>query len=241
MPHHDPDDPTLAAYDAMGAAYADKSASSLYNAYYERPAMITLLPPLDGRRILEAGCGGGALARYLVASGAHVTGVDASPALIQVARQRVPDGDFRVADLRQPLDFVPDASLDLIVSALVLHYIEDWTPVFAEFARMLKPGGHVVFSTHHPHADWRWFDRPNYFVREQYEDTWTLDGQAHQVRFYHRTLDEMFGVFRATGFGVDVLREPQPVAEAEAIDPDAFQRLSTTPHFILFRLKRDPR
>jgi SAM-dependent methyltransferase len=130
------------------------------------------------------------------------------------------------------------ASMDVIVASLILHYIPDWLPVFHEFDRVLIDGGEIVISTHHPHADWHWHDRPNYFTTELYEASWTIEGEAYPINYYHRPLTDMFTVFHASGFYVDTLCEPFPLSEAKPINPDAYRRLTTRPHFLFLRLKK---
>jgi SAM-dependent methyltransferase len=67
--------------------------------------------------------------------------------LLAHARQRVPDGEFHVAELdRLPL---PDDSADVIVCALALVHVPRLQPVLAEFARVLRPGGDLVISDVH--------------------------------------------------------------------------------------------
>ncbi|MGI9008415.1 MAG: class I SAM-dependent methyltransferase [Streptosporangiaceae bacterium] len=79
--------------------------------------------------------------------GHRVIGVDSSPDMLAHARQRVPEGDFRLAELdRLPL---PDDSVDVIVCALALVHVPRLDPVLAEFARVLRPGGDLVISDIH--------------------------------------------------------------------------------------------
>ena len=110
-----------------------------------------------------------------------MTAIDASAAMIGHARQRsAPPAlhelasrvEFRVADLEQPLSFVRDGTFDGIVAALVLHYLRDWGPTLAEFRRMLKPNGWLLFSTHHPAAEAIRLDTPRYLDIELVEDHW---------------------------------------------------------------------
>ena len=76
---------------------------------------------------------------------------DISPEMAKLARRRIGDrATVLVADLGEPLSFAQDASFDLVVGSLVLHYLRDWTPVLSEFRRVLTGDGVVVFSTHHP-------------------------------------------------------------------------------------------
>src|SRR5918999_3200494 len=69
------------------------------------PHLLDLLGDVSDRVVLDAGCGEGYLARILAARGARVTGIDLSPRLIDLARQKESDGviTYHVADLSEPL------------------------------------------------------------------------------------------------------------------------------------------
>jgi len=224
-------------YDDMAELYPQKTESSLYNALYERPATKAIMPDVKDKKVLDAGCGGGSLTEWLVAQGADVIACDISEEMVKYTKKRLGNkAQVLVTDLSKPLGFIPDDSIDVIVSSLVLHYISNWLNVFTEFSRILKKNGYVVFSAHHPHADWRWFDKTNYFKKELYNDSWTINGKLYPVSYYHRTLASMFAIFRRTGFFVDILLEPLPQKEAKEKDPEAYERLLINPHFIFFRL-----
>ncbi len=187
-------------YDDMAELYALKNESSLHNALYERPATKAIMPDIKGKKVFDAGCGTGNLTEWLVAQGADVIACDISDEMVKYTKKRLGDrAQVRVADLGKPLDFIKDNSIDVIVSSLVLHYIRNWLNVFTEFSRILKKNGYVVFSTHHPHADWHWFNKPNYFKKELYSESWIINGKPYPVSFYHRTLASMFAIFRKTG------------------------------------------
>ena len=96
---------------------------------------------------LDAACGTGRFAEFLAKRGHRVIGVDSSPDMLAHARRRVPDAEFRLAELdRLPL---PDDSVDVIVCALALVHVPRLHPVLAEFARVLRPGGDLVISDIH--------------------------------------------------------------------------------------------
>ncbi len=227
-------------YDDMGELYTQKNENSVFNNSYERPATISLLPDVLNKSVLDAGCGGGTLTEWLVNQGAKVTAVDVSGKLVSFTKDRVGSkADVRIADLSKPLSFIPNNSIDVIVSSLVLHYIEDWSVTFSEFNRMLKnEGSTIVFSVHHPHADWLWHDRENYFKKEILEETWTIQEKSFQISYYHRTLEEIFEVFVKAGFYVDKLLEPLPSPEIKTKNPRDYFILSTKPRFLFFRLKK---
>lgn len=106
--------------------------------------IIDALPPGDA---LDAACGTGRFAEYLAAGGHRVVGVDSSQDMLARARTRVPSGEFLLGDLHQlPL---PDSSFDLVVSGLALSHVPALAPVMAEFARVLRPGGHLAISDAH--------------------------------------------------------------------------------------------
>jgi SAM-dependent methyltransferase len=94
--------------------------------------------------VVDAACGTGRHSEWLAARGYRVIGVDGSPEMLARARERVPGADFREGRLdRLPL---PDAQADVVVCALALTHVQDLRPVFAEFARVLRPGGDLVIS-----------------------------------------------------------------------------------------------
>jgi ubiquinone/menaquinone biosynthesis C-methylase UbiE len=93
---------------------------------------------------LDAACGTGCHAAHLVERGHAVIGVDISAPMLAVARAKVPAGDFRQGDLRRLP--APDQHVDLVVCALALTHLPELAPVLAEFARVLRPGGHLVIS-----------------------------------------------------------------------------------------------
>ena len=112
-------------YDAFATAYAAQNDTSLLNAWYCRPAMIDLAGDVAGRRVLDAGCGSGPLAAALRERGALVSGFDLSPAMVDLARERLgAAADLAVADLAADLPYA-DGAVDVVVSSLALHYLED--------------------------------------------------------------------------------------------------------------------
>ncbi len=101
--------------------------------------VVALLAPVAGERILDLGCGDGALTAKLVAMGCEVIGVDSSAAQIEAARKL--GLDARVAS-GEDLDF--DGEFDAAFSNAALHWMSDADKVIAGVHRALKPGGRFV-------------------------------------------------------------------------------------------------
>jgi ubiquinone/menaquinone biosynthesis C-methylase UbiE len=227
----------VTSYDDFAEAYDAHNATSPWNARYERPAVLGLVGEVAGLRILDAGCGGGAHAAELVRRGAEVVGLDASASLLAIARDRLgADVQLHHGDLADPLPF-EDGSFDVVLASLVLHYLERWEPTLGELARVLRPGGRIVASTHHPFMDHAASGAEDYFATYGITEQWTMGHVVADVSFWHRPLRAMLDSFAAAGLDVVTIAEPQPDPALEADDPEAFRTLSTSPQFLLFELR----
>ena len=220
--------------------YAGFIDTKPHNAYYERQTTLALLPDVNGLRVFDAGCGPGWYAEWLLDHGAEVVGVDASPKMIAFARQRTGNrADLYLADLSKPLEFAADSAFDLVVSPLVIHYIEDVAALFAEFSRILKPNGLFVFSTGHPFADYGYFKSDDYFATEQVSALWKGFGEepveVTQFRYSLTTLTE--ALWRA-GFVIERLVEPLPNDDFKQADPEHYAELMQFPVFMCVRARK---
>ncbi|MGN2639222.1 class I SAM-dependent methyltransferase [Nocardia takedensis] len=227
-------------YDSFAGEYTAENENNLYNAYYERPAMLDLAGEVSGRRILDAGCGSGPLTMALRERGAIVSGVDSSREMLALARERLgSDTDLRVADLAAPLPFA-DNSFDDVVASLVLHYLRDWGPTLTEVRRVLKPGGRLLVSVDHPFVAYG-FQRlaglePDYSATYTWNFHWTMGEKTAPMSFWVRPLHAMTDAFTAAGFRVSVLSEPQPLPAARDLFPDEYRALATSPAFLFLVL-----
>ena len=227
---------SAAEYDAMASRYVPKNEDGAFNALYERPATFALAGDVQGLRVLEVGCGAGPLTELLVDAGAEVTAVDVSSKMLELAHARLKhNATLLMADISKPLEFAEDRSFDLVVGSLVLHYVERWEPVLLEFRRLLRPGGAVVFSTHHPTMDWE-LAPDDYFATCQVTDRWTMGDRTFDVTFWRRPLTAMTAAIAAAGFLIEQLVEPQPSPELADRDAETYRALATSPRFLFFRL-----
>lgn len=223
------------AYDRLARSY-ERREGNPYCEHLEFPAMEDLLPNVTGTRVLDAGCGHGRYAELLVEQGADVVAVDENAEMIDRARRRIGDrAAVRRADITDPLEFADDGEFDGVISGLSLHYVEDWRVPFTEFARVLRPGGFLVFSAHHPVDEYVAFDAENYFEIERERMTWSVDGEAIEVPFYRRPVAEVVNPLLETGFRLDELVEPTPTAAFEENKPESYEKRVTHPTFLCVR------
>jgi SAM-dependent methyltransferase len=228
---------TREAYDRLAAVWSATTDEGPWNGLLERPALQGLVPaPLTGATVLDAGCGAGAQANWLLDQGADVVAFDISPNMVEEARRRCDGrGRFEVADLSRPLPLEP-GSLDGITCSLALHYIEDWSVPMASFAAALRPGGWAVISLDHPFGPPLKSQRGGYFDQELVSDSWQKGDIEVTQHFWRRPIGDAFGAFADAGFAVDRIAEPQPSAEALRQFPDELSDIVGVPMFIVYRL-----
>ncbi|MEV0481303.1 class I SAM-dependent methyltransferase [Streptomyces sp. NPDC050508] len=185
-------------YDTLGNTMID----------IEQPIVQRILDGLPVGAALDAACGTGRHTAYLHRLGHRVTGCDASPDMLARARERLPDVDLREADLRQlPL---PDDAVDTVVCALALAHVPDLTAVLAEFARVLRPGGHLVISDAHVMVS---------YLRPTLPRRPGPDGRPTLLTEYHRPLSAYLAAALPLGFQVRHCEEPR--RPRHSLDPGA--------------------
>jgi hypothetical protein len=99
---------------------------------------------------------------------------------------------------------------------------------------VLRRGGHLVLSTHHPHEDWRRLGG-SYFAVELVEEVWKGDWD---VRYWRQPLSSSCTEFFEAGFLIERIVEPQPGHDMAALFPATHEKLSKHPSFIMFKLLR---
>jgi SAM-dependent methyltransferase len=118
----------------------------------QEPAQKSMYPPVfdaagvgEGTALLDVGCGAGMAAVIAHERGAKVSGLDAARPAVEIARERVPDADFRVGELEAlPYD---DDSFDVVTGFNSFQYAADPVHALLEARRVGRPGGIVVILT----------------------------------------------------------------------------------------------
>jgi ubiquinone/menaquinone biosynthesis C-methylase UbiE len=228
------------AYDTMGLGFQQHAADSPYNAHYDRPAVLAALGPVTGRQVLDAACGPGLYLRELLERGAEVTAFDASPVMVSLARQQLARqqaaGQVRIdqAALGKPLPY-PGNAFDLVLCALAIHYASDRAAAFAEFCRVLRPGGAAVISTQHPVMDWL-RKGGSYFQATLETDIWHTASGDQPVQFWRESLSGLCTAATDAGFLIEKVIEPVPAETMRERYPEDYEKLSREPGFLILRL-----
>ena len=184
-----------------------------------READARLLGDVRGLDVLEVGCGAAQAGRWLVREGARVTAFDVSFGQLQQARELDARTGIAVARLLQAdAQALPlrDASYDVVCSAFgAVPFVADSAGVMIECARVLRPGGRLVFSVTHP-LRWVFPDDPgsagltvrqSYFDRTPYVEVDDV-GAASYVE-HHRTIGDRVRELVAAGLVLDDIVEPE--------------------------------
>lgn len=219
------DDPDFFA----GYSQLSRSVDGLAGAG-EWPRLQTLLPPLDGARVIDLGCGFGWFCRWAREAGAvQVLGIDVSANMLARAVQDTHDPaiTYRRADLDE-VELAP-GTVDLVYSSLTLHYLRDLPRLVAQIAAALVPGGVFLCSVEHP--TYTAPSHPQWSQREGGGAVWPLDGYLREgprttdwladgVVKQHRTVETYVTTLLAAGLQLTHLVEWGPTDEDLVAHPD---------------------
>lgn len=196
------------------SAEGDRGPAVVYGADLPTETDLRLLGNVEGRRVLDLGCGTGHNAVILARQGAKVIGVDPDAASLAHARERADNAEVKV-ELHQAgladLAFLRSDSVDAAISVFALTTVDDMARVFRQVHRVLKPEAPLIASF--PHPAFAMLDPdgadPLRIVRpyDQSEPVvWDLGGT--EVVDHPRTIGEIFTTLCRSSFGVDQLLEP---------------------------------
>ena len=203
------------------------------------PALEKILVNVQGRTILDLGCGEGRYSRVLKENGALVTGLDPVPQFIERARRLDSESTY-VEGVAESLPFA-DRAFDIVLSYLSIVDIADLAAAALEIGRVLRPEGRLFIATisnvASTTASWVKDEAGNKSYRkvDRYMEHFSLDLEWNGIKIqnYHRPLSYVLGVFLKQGFVLTEFVEPLP---AQA-DPN-YNDERRVPTFQLFSFKR---
>ncbi|HRW19098.1 MAG TPA: DUF480 domain-containing protein [Dermatophilaceae bacterium] len=139
-----------AAYDAVAAAYLEQLGDELDGKPFDRWLLTRVAELAGADPVVDAGCGPGQVTAFLAAQGAQVTGVDLSPRMIEVARERFSGNDFEVGDLRTLMRPRAASGWGAVVCWYAVVHLagSELAGAVAGLTRTLQPGGWLALATH---------------------------------------------------------------------------------------------
>ena len=209
-----------ARYDAVADFYAtgfDSTDDSVSR------ALLDLLGPVSGLRVLDIACGHGRVTREIARRGAQVTGVDLSENLIQKALSSERSRPLAIVYLHADIsaaNTLENAAFDAVTCHFGLSDIDDLDGAIASASDALKPGGRFVFSILHPcfpgdgnEISGAWPTDGRYYDEGHWTAQGARSGLRRRVGANHRMLSTYLNALSAHGLLVDRVAEPEPAPD----------------------------
>lgn len=209
--------------------------------------MLRALGDVEGRRVLDIGCGEGRFCRLLAGIGAEITGIDLTEGLVERAQTLSEGVGTYLAGNAHDLAGIEDESFDLAVSYIVMVDLFNYREAIRSAFRVLKRDGRFIICNIHPMRmakvnGWiRQGNRKLFYALDDYtsegprleEISWT--GKA--FKSMHRTLSSYITAFLESGFVLEGLQEPTP-SVAQLAEHPTFDDEYRVPNFIIYELRK---
>lgn len=230
-------------------SYMDLRSGRNFNDLLEQPAILSLLPDIEGKDVLDIGCGYGANCFLFSQKAKSVTGIDISRRMLQSAQKENCAPNIRYENLAMEDLERLDGSYDLIFSSLAFHYCLDFDSLIKACFSHLRPGGWLLFSQEHPittaskNTDRRYvkdeegntfFKIADYQSEGERHIRWFVDDVVHE----HRKISTIINTLAHNGFEITDCIEPVPERKAVKILP-ALERDLIKPSFIIFKARKE--
>ncbi len=206
------------------------------------PAMLERVALGPARKALDVGCGEGRFCRMLKGRGIAAIGLDPTAHLLEVARQRDPEGDYRHGRAEE-LAF-PDHSFDLVISYLTLIDIADYQSAIREMSRVLAPGGRLLianmngFVSQNAHQGWVRDDLGNrlHYPIDRYLEEFSewCEWKGIRIQNWHRPLSAYMKTLLACGLTLTHFDEPEAISG----DPALQAKYRRVPWFLVMEWEK---
>lgn len=242
--------PDLEIWDKVADSWDKKVATdgTMRTVLFE-DCLLPLFENLQGKKVLDAGCGNGYITDMLSEEGADVIGIDGSANMVAAAKDRYPNLNFHQADLLKPLEF-DTSTFDVVLANMVLMHLSEIGTFLQEAERVLKPEGTMISSILHP-----CFNEPATRLRRgllskitgrkvvgvalDYYDKQKCKRFESQVNeeltHYHRTIEEYSAEFLSKGFVITDIKEPHDLPEEFLSEHPELEYALRLPRFMIFK------
>ncbi|MEA4919894.1 MAG: class I SAM-dependent methyltransferase [Clostridiaceae bacterium] len=245
-------------WDKMAQAYEEFTAGeNSYSYKIEWPCIQKMLPDLNGKNIIDLGCGTGRFTFWLEGkSPSRITGIDLSADMIKLAQAKAKKlcsrAEFIKGDIAKHFT---DEKFDFIFSSTVSHYIENLKDLFSNIYEILTPGGQCIISVMNPvytsqypigngidtpsDDDWhiRYLDkRERCYIQPwiEYND----EVQNFLSTSFHHTFSDYVNAITACGLIITEMREPLSPEDWEKTSPRKYTAFIETPSFLIIKLQK---
>jgi len=208
----------------------------------EKPIFMDFMDEVKEKNILDLGCGTAAFGNELLDLGAgSYTGIEGSRNMVERSQETMTRANGKVIHAAIEEWEFPSSSYDMVVSRLVLHYINDIVAIFDKVYNALAHGGTFIFSVEHPviTSSYGTF-KPEGFKQEWIVDNYFYAGAREQewlggkVIKYHRTIEDYFVGLQKAGFVIESLKESRP-REENFRNQETYRRRMRIPLFLMIK------
>ena len=227
----------------------EKSQNNDFRMFYIMPYTLERLGNVNGKKILDLGCGEGGYSRELAHKGAAVTSADCSEASVRYCKEQALKENLDIQHYiinSSCLDMMNENSFDIVLCAMMLMDVEDLNGTMKEIYRVLKPDGKVFISVLHPcfkgkDAVWKADGEKIHVTVSSYNSSkvWTgeIKGMSAPILYRHRTLSEYVKAFVQNGFRITDMNEPIPTEEQADKSP-RIAWLKEIPMYLFIELEK---
>ncbi|MBS3094183.1 class I SAM-dependent methyltransferase [Candidatus Pacearchaeota archaeon] len=239
------------AYNFMANQYHDLRTKKypgywMYNELLEVPSTIELLGNVNGKKILDFGCGSGIYTKNLTKRGAIIKGFDISEEMLKIAKAENPGLDLRLGSgYKIPFD----EKFDIVFASLVLDYFSNWDKAFKQVKKVLKKGGFFIFSIGNPVSECtkkikirgqklRVLGKISYFDEKKLYATWkNIRGKNIKVVSNHKTYETIIKTILKNDFEIVDYKDCFPLEKAKKLFPQEYAFTSKFPYFCAWKVK----
>ncbi len=203
-----------------------------YRRFVMIPALIKLLPNLQGKSLLDVGCGNGILIPHLLEAGAEsVVGIDIIPELLEIARKRLPETvKLYQKDVTKPFQLA-EAPFDGAVSNFVLNEVENLKGSLQNIYDQLHLGAFFIMGVTHPtfllgkhiiHGEKTLHDYKSYFAGQRITDKYFDKGQSIDFETYTFPVSAYVNTAIEVGFQIEKMIEPETTSQVIEANPEYY-------------------